>query len=42
MIKACDYGIAILNGKSKGTGNNITGLKKEDKEVCIFYVDKFN
>lgn len=40
MIKACDYGIAIWNGKSKGTGNNITGLKNADKEVCIFYVDK--
>ena len=38
MIKACDYGIAIWNGKSKGTGNNITGLKNMDKEVYIFYV----
>lgn len=40
MINACYYGIAIWNGKSKGTGNNITILKNADKEVCIFYVDK--
>ena len=36
MINACDYGIAIWNGKSKGTGNNITGLKKKIKKFIFF------
>ena len=37
MIYKCDFGLVIWNGKSRGTGNNIIGLKTANKNVCVFY-----
>jgi len=35
MIKDCDFGIAIWNGISKGTKNNIENLKRQFKQVIV-------
>lgn len=40
MIRQCDFGIAIWNGYSKGTRNNIIGLTASNKTICVFYSKK--
>ena len=40
MIENCDFAIAIWNGKSKGTHNNIISLKIKNKSLCVFYVNQ--
>lgn len=35
MVKDCDFGIALWDGISKGTKNNIENLKKSFKQVIV-------
>lgn len=35
MVKNCDFGVMIWNGKSKGTLANINDLKRSSKKVVI-------
>ena len=39
MINDCDFAICVWNGESKGTFNNISILKVNDKPVYIYRVN---
>lgn len=40
MAHDADFGFAIWDGKSKGTGINIANMKEQNKPVTIFRTDK--